>query len=159
MALSTANNQLKRQMEIMDFFFFTNQLLSLEKYSCISISDINIFLQFYFISVNSSLPCVVHSPSEPNKSTTPVSTLMPGMIPFFFNRSTNGVPSAHFWYNVSWKRITPEIFSHILSSVVNNNSRYARRFSSLFSVPISVKRLPKVEITKRNLFNIYFVNV
>lgn len=68
-------------------------------------------------------PWVVHSPSEPNKSTTPVSTLMPGMIPRFFKMSTNGVPSAAFWYNVSWNKITPEMLSFNLSLVVNNNSR------------------------------------
>lgn len=43
------------------------------------------------------LPWVVHSPSEPIRSTTPLSTLIPGMMFFFFSSSTKGVPSSAFW--------------------------------------------------------------
>lgn len=38
-------------------------------------------------------------------------TLMPGMMPFCLMSSTKEVPSSLFWYTVSWKRITPEMYS------------------------------------------------
>ena len=43
------------------------------------------------------MPCVHVSPSVPKSGCTPLSTLMPGMMPCFFITSTNGVPSAAFW--------------------------------------------------------------
>ena len=67
------------------------------------------------------LPWVVHSSSEPNRLTTPWSTLIPGRIPRLLRISGNGVPSAAFWYRVSWKRITPEMFSATAASERNSS--------------------------------------
>lgn len=52
--------------------------------------------QFNF-SYTFILPCVVVSPSEPNKFTTPASTLIPGIMQRFLSTSTNGTPSSVFW--------------------------------------------------------------
>lgn len=106
------------------------------------------------------LPWVVHSFSLPIKSTTPLSTLIPGMIFLRFKSSTNGVPSSVFWYKVSWNKITPEMWSPKESGAVNNNWRYLRRFSSVFSTPMSYKNIrnkiygPLLEHYKK-LKNIY----
>ena len=65
----------------------------------------------------------MHSSSEPNRLTTPWSTLMPGRMPRLLRISAKGVPSAAFWYRVSWKRITPEMFSATAASERNNSYR------------------------------------
>ena len=66
-----------------------------------------------------SLPCVVHSPFVPARGTTPLSTLIPGMMPLSIRILENGVPLSSFWYSVSWKRITPEICSDSPLPVTN----------------------------------------
>ena len=51
------------------------------------------------------LTCVVVSPSVSGRGTTPLSTLMPGMMPLLFRMSANGVPSAAGWKSVSSNKI------------------------------------------------------
>lgn len=70
---------------------------------------------------NKFVPWVVHSSSDPRRGTTPLSTLMPGMIPFCFSSSTNSVPLSAFWYRVSWNRITPEMCSATTLSEVKSS--------------------------------------
>lgn len=77
----------------------------------------------------SDQPWVVTSFSEPNKSTTPQSTLIPGMIHFFFSASTNDSPLSSFWYSVSWNKITPEMCSANFLSPENNNYKNRRRWA------------------------------
>ena len=81
----------------------------------------------------------------PGRGTTPLSTLMPGMIALALRRSTKVVPSRHDWPKVSSNMITPEqCFSN--PSVVNRSSRYARLFSSMFSTEMPANRLPIVPV-------------
>ena len=49
--------------------------------------------------------CVVVSPSVLGRGMTPLSTLIPGRIPFALSTSTKGFPSLPSWYSVSSNRI------------------------------------------------------
>lgn len=123
-----------------------------------AVSDDELPHFLYFPTTNKTInsPWVVHSSSEPMSGTTPLSTLIPAMIPFFFINWTNGVPSSVFWYKVSWNKMTPETFSASFGSVVNKSWRYWRRLSSLFSTPISYEGQSGYEIRSQsheNLFN------
>src|SRR5262249_27089413 len=60
----------------------------------------------------------------------PLSTLIPGILPFCSNASTKLRPSRVFCRIVSSKRITP-LMKSPAPFVVNKTSRYARRFSSV----------------------------
>src|SRR5882762_9324663 len=55
-------------------------------------------------------PSVTFSPGESARSTVPLSTLMPGMMPFFARYWGKGMPSAAFWRAVSSNRITPDTY-------------------------------------------------
>src|SRR5665647_2107336 len=61
------------------------------------------------------------------------------MTPFDSSSFGNGVPSSAFWRIVSSKRITPLMYSSA-PGVVKSRSRYARRLSSVDSVPIASNR-------------------
>ena len=82
---------------------------------------------------------MIVSPSASASGFAPLSTLMPGMIPFDASSFGNGVPSALDWRIVSSNRITP-LMNSSTPSVVNSSSRYARRVSSVDSTPIESKR-------------------
>lgn len=82
-----------------------------------------------------TLPWVVHSSSDPNRGTTPLSTLIPGIMSRCRRSSTKGVPSSAFWYTVSWKRITPLIFSACSGGTENRSWRYLVN-TSFTSIPI-----------------------
>src|ERR671937_405986 len=86
-----------------------------------------------------SSPSVTVSPSANASGFAPLSTLMPGMIPFDSSSFGNGVPSADVWRIVSSKRMTP-LMNSSAPSVVKSMSRYARRFSSVDSTPIESNR-------------------
>src|SRR2546423_1005689 len=88
---------------------------------------------------NPSRPSVTFSPGCSAMSCAPPSTLMPGMMPFFFMCSAKGVPSRVFCLSVSSKRMTP-LTNSAAPGVVNRSSRYARRFSSLHSTLTESKR-------------------
>ena len=78
-------------------------------------------------------------------TTTPLSTLMPGIMFLLFSRSTNGVPSTHVWYKVSSNRITPE--QRVSNpGAVNSSSLNAWRFVSVFSTLMLANRLPIVPV-------------
>ncbi len=66
------------------------------------------------------------SPFASASAFAPLSTLIPGMIPFDMSNSGNGVPSDADCRIVSSKRITPLMYSST-PGVVNNISRYPRR--------------------------------
>ncbi len=69
-----------------------------------------------------SRPSVTVSPSASASGFAPMSTLMPGMIPFAVSTSRSGVPSAAFWRSVSSKRMTP-LTNSSAPSVRKRNSR------------------------------------
>jgi hypothetical protein len=54
------------------------------------------------------------------------------IMPFLRIASEKGVPSAHLWNSVSSKSRKPEMYFDS-SGVASSSSRYARRFSSVFS--------------------------
>ena len=58
---------------------------------------ISMYIKNKHIELLQNLPWVVHSPSDAIKSTTPLSTLIPGMIPIFFIKEMNDSPEAVFW--------------------------------------------------------------
>src|SRR5690348_9101530 len=64
---------------------------------------------------------------------------MPGMMPRASSSCGNGVPSWPLWRIVSSYRMTPLMYSST-PGVVKSMSRYARRFSSVDSMPIESKR-------------------
>src|SRR5690606_13213005 len=65
---------------------------------------------------------------------------MPGIMPLSAMYWANGTPSRVFWRMVSSYRIAPLMYS-LSFGVVRSSSRYARRFSSVFSMPTPAKRL------------------
>ena len=62
------------------------------------------------LSARPSSPCVDVSPSVPSIGWSPVSTLMPGIIPCLFKTSTNGSPEREDWKSVSSNMIAPLIY-------------------------------------------------
>jgi len=56
-----------------------------------------------------SRPSVTSSPGKPASGTVPLSTLMPGRMPFFAMYSANGTPLRVAWRRVSSYRIAPEM--------------------------------------------------
>ena len=91
-------------------------------------------------SGNVSSPLESFSLGKPGRSTSPSSSLMPGMMPFSAQYSRKGLPSSVFCQNVSSKKITPERMS-FASRVVSRSWRYCLRFSSVCSTPTAAKRL------------------
>ena len=65
---------------------------------------------------------MIFSPSKPASATAPLSTLIPGKMPWAVSSSLNGVPSAVLWRIVSSNRITP-LTNSPNPSVVNSSSR------------------------------------
>src|SRR6266850_7879693 len=93
-----------------------------------------------------SSPSLTFSPfGASGRSTRPLSTLMPGMMPFFCRNSGKGVPSLAFWRAVSSNRITPEMYCS-MPCVPNSSCRYARRFSSVHSTFTDWKRFSQVPL-------------
>lgn len=70
---------------------------------------------------------------------------MPGTMFSSTKQSTISFPSVVDWYNVSSKRIAPEMYSPS-PGVVHNSCLYACRFTSLFSSPIDDNRKPQVAL-------------
>src|SRR6185503_10090186 len=75
----------------------------------------------------------------------PLSTLMPGTMPFLARYSGIGLPSIAFWRAVSSNRITPER-NCSMPGVLKRRLRYARRFSSVHSTLTDLKRFSQVPL-------------
>merc|ERR1719414_1594173 len=75
--------------------------------------------------------------------TRPVSTLMPGMTPFSFAKSTIFFPSVVLWYRVSVNRMAPPQKSP-RPLVPSSVWRQRWRFDSVFSTPMDSRRTPQV---------------
>src|SRR5215210_4346042 len=95
------------------------------------------------LSARPSRPWVYFSFGRSGMLTVLLSTLRPGITPWSSSTFGNGLPSEAFWPMVSSKRITPDRYSP-MPSVVNSISRYARRESSVDSMPTASKRFPMV---------------
>ncbi|KAK6296700.1 hypothetical protein J4Q44_G00328420 [Coregonus suidteri] len=65
---------------------------------------------------------------------------------------TKGVPSSACWYSVSWKKMTPPMQLLMRSSALKRIWRYCRRFSSVFSTPIWLRRFAMLPVS-RNIKN------
>jgi len=65
---------------------------------------------------------------------------MPTTMPLSLIIWTKGVPSSAFWYMVSWKKMTPPMHFFTRLSALKRIWRYSRRFSSVFSTPIWLRR-------------------
>src|SRR4051812_25072711 len=93
-----------------------------------------------------SNPSLTFSPlGASGRSTRPLSTLMPGMMPFFCRYSGNGVPSLAFCRAVSSNRITPGRDCST-PGVLKRSCREARRFSSVQSTLTDWKRFSQVPL-------------
>src|SRR5215217_7959721 len=95
------------------------------------------------LSPKPSRPWVNFSLGESGMFTVLLSTLMPGMTPWFSSTLGSGVPSGASCRMVSSKRITPDRNSPI-PSVVKSISLYCRRLSSVDSIPTALNRFPIV---------------
>src|SRR5438132_2449524 len=93
-----------------------------------------------------SSPSLTFSPfGASGRSARPLSTLTPGMVPFFARYSGNVEPSFAFWRVVSSNRITPERYCST-PGVPKRSWRYARRFSSVHSTFTDWKRFSQVPL-------------
>lgn len=80
------------------------------------------------------------------------STLIPTVMPLSLIILTKGVPSSACWYSVSWKKMTPPMQLLMRSSALKRIWRYCRRFSSVFSTPIWLRRFAMLPVS-RNIRN------
>src|SRR6478672_10285326 len=78
-----------------------------------------------------SRPSVTVSPSASASGFAPVSTLIPGTIPFDSSNFGKGVPSAELWRIVSSKRMTPPMYSSAPSVVKRRSVSAPRLFVRL----------------------------
>ena len=96
-------------------------------------------------AVSPSNPSVTFSPGKFSRSTVPLSTLMPGIIPSFERSSGNGTPSYVFCRIVSSYKITP-LRPLATSGEVTKSSRQFLRVSSSCGMPSAAKRLFAVPV-------------
>ena len=90
-----------------------------------------------------SSPSVTVSPGEPASGFAPVSTLMPGTMPWLESTSASGVPPELFWRMVSSYMMTP-LMNSATPGAVKSISRYVRRLCSVDWIPSASNRLVKV---------------
>ena len=90
-----------------------------------------------------SSPSVTVSSGAPASGSAPVSTLMPGTMPWLRRTSASGVPPELFWRIVSSYRMAP-LMNSAAPGVVNSISRYARRRGSVDAIPSASNRRVKV---------------
>lgn len=74
-------------------------------------------------------------------------TLIPTTMPLSLMTFGKRTPLSDFWYSVSWKKMTPPMFSDMELSTEKRRSRKLRRFSSVFSTFIFWKRFAMVPRT------------